>query len=107
MSKKGWAFTVMGAKRWAEEGIQEGTFYDAYGAYLGIEKKINDNHTITFNTFASPYRRSTASPSTQKFLTTEECITTHIGDGKMVKREVKELEKVSSLFSDTGLFKNQ
>jgi hypothetical protein len=31
MSRKGWAFTVMGAKRWAEEGIQDGTFYDAYG----------------------------------------------------------------------------
>ncbi|HBR11280.1 MAG TPA: peptidase [Chryseobacterium sp.] len=66
MSKKGWAFTVMGAKRWAEEGIQEGTFYDAYGTYLGIEKKISDNHTITFNAFASPTRRSTASPNTQE-----------------------------------------
>lgn len=66
MSRKGWAFTVMGAKRWAEEGIQDGTFYDAYGTYLGIEKKLNDNHTLTFNAFASPYRRSTASPSTQE-----------------------------------------
>ncbi|WOC52159.1 hypothetical protein BPO_1512 [Bergeyella porcorum] len=34
MSKSGWAFTGMIARRWAEEGIQEGTFYDAYGAYL-------------------------------------------------------------------------
>ena len=66
MSKKGWAFTVMGAKRWAEEGIQEGTFYDAYGTYLGVEKKLSDNHTITFNAFASPSRRSTASPNTQE-----------------------------------------
>ena len=66
MSKSGWAFTLMGAKRWAEEGIQEGTFYDAYGTYLGIEKKFNNNHTITFNAFASPYRRSTASPSTEE-----------------------------------------
>lgn len=66
MSKKGWAFTVMGARRWAEEGIQEGTFYDAYGAYVGIEKKFNDSHTITFNAIGAPYRRSTASPSTQE-----------------------------------------
>lgn len=66
MSRSGWAFTLMGAKRWAEEGIQEGTFYDAYGTYLGIEKKISSNHTITFNAFASPYRRSTSSPSTQE-----------------------------------------
>lgn len=66
MNSKGWAFTVMGARRWAQEGIQEGTFYDAYGAYLGVEKKFNDKHTMTFNAFAAPYRRSTASPSTQE-----------------------------------------
>lgn len=66
MNKNGWAFTLMGARRWAEEGIQEGTFYDAYGAYLGIEKKFNSKHTMTFNVFASPYRRSTASPNTQE-----------------------------------------
>jgi len=66
MSKSGWAFTLMGAKRWAEEGIQDGTFYDAYGTYLGIEKKFSDSHTVTFNAFASPTRRSTSSPSTQE-----------------------------------------
>lgn len=66
MSKSGWAFTAMGARRWAEEGIQEGTFYDAYGAYLGIEKKFSDKHTMTLNFIGAPYRRSTASPSTQE-----------------------------------------
>lgn len=66
MSRSGWAFTAMAARRWAEEGIQQGTFYDAYGAFLGIEKKFSDSHTITLNAFASPYRRSTASPSTQE-----------------------------------------
>ncbi|MDY3547667.1 carboxypeptidase-like regulatory domain-containing protein [Riemerella anatipestifer] len=66
MNKKGWAFTIMGARRWAQEGIQEGTFYDAYGAYLGIEKKINDKHTLALNLIGSPYRRSTASPNTQE-----------------------------------------
>ena len=66
MNKNGWAFTAMGARRWAQEGIQEGTFYDAYGAFLGVEKKFNDRHTITFNAFGAPYRRSTSSPSTQE-----------------------------------------
>ncbi|MDQ1098475.1 MULTISPECIES: carboxypeptidase-like regulatory domain-containing protein [Chryseobacterium] len=66
MNKSGWAFTAMGARRWAEEGIQEGTFYDAYGAYLGIEKKFSDKHTMTLNFIGAPYRRSTASPSTQE-----------------------------------------
>lgn len=66
MSSKGWAFTIMGARRWAEEGIQEGTFYDAYGAFLGVEKKINEKHSLTFNFIGAPYRRSTSSPGTQE-----------------------------------------
>ncbi|CAD7804372.1 hypothetical protein CHRY9390_01214 [Chryseobacterium aquaeductus] len=66
MNSKGWAFTIMGAKRWAQEGIQEGTFYDAYGAYLGIEKKFTERHNMTFNFIVAPYRRSTSSPSTQE-----------------------------------------
>ncbi len=66
MNKNGWAFTAMGARRWAQEGIQEGTFYDAWGGFLGIEKKFNDKHTVTLSAFAAPYRRSTASPSTQE-----------------------------------------
>lgn len=66
MNKKGWAFTIMGARRWAQEGIQEGTFYDGFGTYLGVEKKVNDKHTLVFNFIGSPYRRSIASPSTQE-----------------------------------------
>ncbi|WP_027387636.1 carboxypeptidase-like regulatory domain-containing protein [Chryseobacterium gregarium] len=66
MSSSGWAFTAMGARRWAEEGIQEGTFYNAYGAYLGVEKKFNDKHSVTFNFIGAPYKRSTSSPSTQE-----------------------------------------
>lgn len=66
MSKNGWAFTAMGARRWAQEGIQDGTFYDAWGGFLGIEKKFSDTHTMTLNMIGAPYRRSTASPSTQE-----------------------------------------
>ena len=56
----------MAARRWAQEGIQEGTFYDAISGYIGIEKKINDKHTVTFNAIGSDYRRSTSSPNTQE-----------------------------------------
>jgi hypothetical protein len=66
MNRNGWAVTAMAARRWAQEGIQEGTFYDAYGAYLGIEKKFSDSHSVSLSAFAAPYRRSTASPSTQE-----------------------------------------
>lgn len=54
------------ARRWAQEGIQDGTFYDAISGYLGVEKKINDKHTVTLNAIGSDYRRSTSSPNTQE-----------------------------------------
>lgn len=66
MSKSGWAFTGMLARRWAQEGIQEGTFYDAISGYIGIEKKISDNNTLAFNVIGADYRRSTSSPNTQE-----------------------------------------
>lgn len=66
MTKSGWAVMGSVARRWAEEGKIEGTFYDSWAYYLGIEKKINNNHTITLTTFGSPTRRSTSSPNTQE-----------------------------------------
>ena len=62
----GWAFMVSGSRRWAEEGIIEGTSYDAYAYYLGIEKKFNEHHTLNFTSFGAPTRRTTGSPNTQE-----------------------------------------
>ncbi|WP_312556332.1 carboxypeptidase regulatory-like domain-containing protein [Empedobacter brevis] len=62
----GWAFMVSGSRRWADEGIIEGTFYDAYAYYIGVEKKFNENHTLNFTSFGAPTRRSTGSPNTQE-----------------------------------------
>lgn len=66
MNKNGWAFTGMIARRWAQEGIQDGTAYDAYSGYLGIEKKFSDRHTMTLNAIGSKYARSSSSPNTQE-----------------------------------------
>lgn len=66
LSKSGWAFTGMITRRWAEEGRVEGSFYDSYAGYLGVEKKFSDKHTITFNAIAAPTRRAGGSPLTQE-----------------------------------------
>src|SRR5690606_7081024 len=55
----GWGFTVSGSRRWAEEGRIEGTFYDAWAYFLGIEKKFNDRHTLQLTAFGAPNRRAT------------------------------------------------
>lgn len=66
MNKNGWAMTAMITRRWANEGVIDGTFYDSYAGYLGIEKRFNDKHTITFNAIAAPTRRASYGPNTQE-----------------------------------------
>ncbi|MGI9525832.1 MAG: carboxypeptidase-like regulatory domain-containing protein [Weeksellaceae bacterium] len=66
LMKNGWGFMASGSRRWAEEGRIDGTFYDAWGYFLGIEKKFNEKHTLNLTTFGAPYRRSTNSPNTQE-----------------------------------------
>lgn len=57
--------TVSGSKRWAEEGYVEGTFYDAYGYFLALEKKLGDKHSLLFTGFGAPSRRGKQGASTQ------------------------------------------
>ncbi|SMC32829.1 carboxypeptidase-like regulatory domain-containing protein [Moheibacter sediminis] len=66
LMENGWGFMGSFSRRWAEEGRVEGTFYDSWGYFLGVEKKINDKHTINFTGFGAPTRRSTNSPNTQE-----------------------------------------
>ncbi len=62
----GWAFMASGARRWAEEGVIEGTFYDSWAYFFAAEKKFNDRHSLVLSGFGSPTRRSTNSPNTQE-----------------------------------------
>lgn len=66
LSKKGWGFVASASRRWAEEGRVEGTFYDAWAYFLGIEKKLNDRHSLNLSIMGAPYRRSSNSPNTQE-----------------------------------------
>jgi hypothetical protein len=61
-----WAVSISASKRWGNEGFVEGTFYDAYGWFLGLEKKLNDNHSIAFTALAAPVRRGMQGASTQE-----------------------------------------
>ncbi len=66
MTPSGWAFAFSASRRWAEEGIIDGTYYDAYAYFASIEKKINDHHSLNLSGFGAPGRRSTNSPNTQE-----------------------------------------
>ncbi len=66
MMKNGWAFSVLGSRRYGQEGYVEGTTYNAWGAYLSAEKKLNDKHSLNFTAFYTPNRRGKNSPNTQE-----------------------------------------
>jgi hypothetical protein len=48
------------------EGYVEGVFYDAWAYFLGIERKINDNHSLALTLYGSPTRRGQQGPATQE-----------------------------------------
>ena len=66
MMSNGWAYTVSGSRRWAEEALIEGTFYDAWAYFAAVEKKFNDKHSLNLTAFGAPYRRGGSSPNTQE-----------------------------------------
>ncbi|MBK7937574.1 MAG: carboxypeptidase-like regulatory domain-containing protein [Lewinellaceae bacterium] len=39
----GWAVSVSGSKRWAEEGYVPGTFYDGYSYFVSVDKNSDQN----------------------------------------------------------------
>lgn len=53
-NNKGWAFSFSGSRRWANEGFTDGTYYDGWSFYTGVDKKINDRHLLSFVAFATP-----------------------------------------------------
>ena len=54
LNKKGWAFSLSGSRRWAEEGFTDGTFYDGWSFFAGVDKRLNDKHLFSFVAFATP-----------------------------------------------------
>lgn len=54
INKKGWAFSVSGSTRYADEGYVPGTYYRGLSLFGGVDKQIGKNHLISFNAFVAP-----------------------------------------------------
>ena len=66
LNKNDWAFAVSASRRFADEGYLDGTTYNAWAAFLAVEKKLNKNHSLNLTAFTSPNRRGKSSPNTQE-----------------------------------------
>ncbi|MBL7747191.1 MAG: TonB-dependent receptor [Chitinophagaceae bacterium] len=54
LSQKGWAFTISGSRRWADEGYVPGTYYNGFGYFAAIDKRIGQNHLLSLTAFGAP-----------------------------------------------------
>ncbi len=68
LNSKGWAFSFSGSRRWAEEGYAEGTYYDGWSFYAGVDKRFNDRHLLSFVAFATPTENGRQGASVSEML---------------------------------------
>lgn len=66
LTKNGWAFTFSGSRRWADDGVIDGTYQDSYAYFGAIEKQFSDRHAINLTAFGAPTYRAGNSPNTQE-----------------------------------------
>jgi len=66
MLPSGWAFSISGSRRYAEEGYVDGCGYDAWAYFLAVEKQFNDRHSINFAGFGAPRTNGRSSASTKE-----------------------------------------
>ncbi len=64
--EKGWAVSMSLNKRWAQEGYYDGTFYDTYGYFFGVEKIIRDDHRLALSVIGNAGRRGRGSGHIQE-----------------------------------------
>ena len=68
LNSKGWAFTLSGSRRWAEEGYTDGTYYDGYSAFLAVDKRFNDRHLLSFTGMVTPTENGRQGATVQEMI---------------------------------------
>ncbi len=68
LMENGWAFSANLTYRFADTKTSyiEGTFYNSLSYFLGIEKVINDKHSLALVTWGNPTERSTQGAATDE-----------------------------------------
>ena len=66
LNDKGWAFSANVTYRWANRGYVEGTFYNSLSYFLGVQKLIGNNHSLSFSTWGNPTERGVQGASTDE-----------------------------------------
>ena len=62
----GWSYSVLGSRRFGEEGFIDGTLYDANSLFVAVEKQLNENHSLNFTGIYAQNRRGRSTAITQE-----------------------------------------
>jgi hypothetical protein len=62
--ENGWAYSISGSRRWAQEAYFEGTDYGANSFFASVEKRINKKHSLNFTAIYAQNTRGKSSPNT-------------------------------------------
>jgi hypothetical protein len=62
----GWALSVSGSHRWAQEGYVPGTFYDGYSYFVSADKVFNEKHSLNLTVFSVNNKRGRTADSFQE-----------------------------------------
>lgn len=68
MNKKGWALSLSGSRRFALEGYSDGTYYDGWSGFIGIDKKLNARHLLSLVAFATPTESGRQGPALKEMI---------------------------------------
>ena len=68
LNKKGWAFTVSGSFRYADEGYVKGTYFNGYSWFAAIDKKIGQRQIISLIAFDAPTESGRQGAATQEMI---------------------------------------
>lgn len=66
MDKNGWAYVVSAGRRWAVEGVYDGSDYAANSVFASVEKRFNDKHSLNFTSIYAQNSRGKNSPNTDE-----------------------------------------
>lgn len=66
LKKNGIAYIVSGSRRWAKQGYIDGTLYDAFSLFGGLEYRFNEQNSINFTGILASNRRGRSSAITEE-----------------------------------------
>ncbi len=53
LNENGWAFSILGGKRWGDGYIQ-GTNFEGYNYFVNVSKRVNSDHQLSLTAFGAP-----------------------------------------------------